>query len=46
MKFTVKATGDVQKVEMKDKATPETPGTLTVTCQKPAIASPGGPSQP
>jgi hypothetical protein len=27
VKFTVKATGDVQKVEMKDKATPETPGT-------------------
>ena len=25
VKFTVKATGDVQKVEMKDKATPETP---------------------
>lgn len=27
VEFKVKATGDVQKVEMKDKATPETPGT-------------------
>lgn len=46
VKFTVKATGDVQKVEMKDKATPETPGTPTATCRKPATTSPGGPSQP
>ncbi|MTH38521.1 hypothetical protein GL295_09600 [Veillonella dispar] len=27
IEFTVEETGDVQKVEMKDKATPETPGT-------------------
>lgn len=29
VKFTVEATGDVQKVEMKDKATPGTPGKET-----------------
>lgn len=34
VRFTVEATGDIQKVEMKDKATPDTPG------------NPGNPSKP